>query len=140
MSLEERIRLALQAVGARFKGLVGAPVARTVALGTAYQPSAPTRATWVTITLTSTASLSLTGGSTNTADIVMGPTAAIATTGGNAVGRYSNTNTGALTIGLALSTVATNSFTIAVPAGWYYAVRPVAGTVSVVSAFEQPLG
>ena len=75
----------------------------------------------------------------------LGPTAAsvVPASGsptGTAVARYANTNTGALTIGLALATTATQSATIALPAGWYFAVRTTSGTVSIPSAFDQAVG
>lgn len=116
------------------------PNTRTVALATAYQASDPTKPAMVTINLTSTAAISLSGGTTNTADIVMGSTNAIATTGGTAIGKYANTNTGTLTVGLNLSTVSTVGYTLALPAGWYFAVRQTAGTVSITNAFDQAVG
>lgn len=139
-SLADRIGLLAQAVAGRFKSIVGTPVVRTVALGTAYQASAPSKGAMVTVTLTSSANLSLTGGGTNTADIVIGTAASIASAGGTTIGRYGNSSTGTLQVGLQLSTIATNSYTIALPPGYWFAVRVTSGVVSVVSAFEQPLG
>lgn len=139
-SLVERIGSLAQAVASRFNGLAGQPAARTIALGTAYRPTVTGKSALFTVTLTSTATITLTGGATNSADLVIGPAATISTTGGTVVGKYANTNTGALTVGLSLSTVMTNSYTLAIPPGWYFAIRSTAGTVSVVSAFEQALG
>lgn len=119
---------------------LGAPTSRAVSLATAYQATDPTRPALVTVNLTSTASLSLSGGTTNTADIVIGSTNGVAGGTGTAIGKYANTNTGALTIGLALSTVSAVSYTVALPAGWYFAVRQTAGTVAVTSAFDQSVG
>ena len=118
----------------------GYPNARTVALATAYQCSDPTKPGIFTITLTSTASLSLGGGTTNTADVLVGNSSTIATTGGSAVGKYSNTITGTLVVGLGINTVANTTYTVFVPAGGYVAVRQTGGTVSVVSAFDQSVG
>lgn len=119
---------------------IGAPTTRAVALATAYQATDPSKAALVSINLTSTATISLSGGGTNTADLVIGPTNAIATTGGSALGKYTNSNTGALTIGLNLSTIAANGYTLPLPAGYWFAVRQTAGTVTVVSAFDQSAG
>lgn len=95
----------------------------------------------VTLNLTSTSSLSLAGGVTASADIVVASTAAAAAAGtGTVVGKYSNGLTGALVVGLAVNAVQTTPFTFALPAGWFFAVRQTAGTVTVVSAFDQTVG
>jgi hypothetical protein len=123
----------------------GAPVSRTVAPGTAYQATDKTKPAMVTLNLTSSAALTLSGGQTHTADVLIGPTAAsVAPTAGApsgaAVAKYANSNTGLLSVGLALSTIATQSATIALPAGWFFAVRVTSGAVTVASAFDQPVG
>jgi len=94
----------------------------------------------VTVNLTSTASISLTGGATNTADIVIGSTNAVASGTGTVIGKYANSNTGALTIGLNLSTISSGSYSFMLPTGWYFAVRQTSGTVTVTSAFDQVMG
>ena len=80
------------------------------------------------------------GGTTNTADVVIGSTNAVASGTGTAICRYANTNTGALTVGLALSTTAGSTCTFALPTGWFFAVRQTSGTISVTSAFDQSVG
>lgn len=117
-----------------------APVSRTLSMATAYQASTPGKSALVTINLTSTASISLSGGATNTADIVIGSTNAVASGTGTAVGKYVNSNTGTLTIGLNLSTIAGNPIMIALPPNWYFAIRQTAGTVAITSAFDQVVG
>lgn len=37
-------------------------------------------------------------------------------------------------------TSSTSTCTVAIPAGWYYAVRQTSGTVSIVSAYDQTAG
>lgn len=122
-----------------------APAARTIAAGTAYQATDRTKPAIVTLNLTSTASLTLTGGQTHTADVLIGPTAlsVAPTTGaptGTAIAKYANSNTGGLTVGLAMSTIAGQSATIALPASWFFAVRVTSGTVTITSAFDQAVG
>lgn len=94
----------------------------------------------MTVNLTSTATISLSGGTTNTADIVIGSTNGVAGGTGTQIGKYANTNTGALTIGLNLSTVSAVSYSFMLPAGWYFAVRQTGGTITITSAFDQSLG
>lgn len=118
----------------------GSPTTRTLSLATAYQATDPTKPAVVTINLTSTAAISLSGGTTNTADLLIGSTNGVAGGTGTIIGKYANTNTGALTIGLNLSTVSGVGYTLALPVGWYFAVRQTAGTVSVTSAFDQAVG
>lgn len=116
---------------------LGAPNSRTLSLATAYQATDTTKAAVVSINLTSTATLSLSGGTTNTADILIGPTNSVAGGTGTVIQKYANTNTGVLTIGLNLSTVSAVGYTLALPTGWYFAVRQTAGTVGITSAFDQ---
>lgn len=119
---------------------IGSPNSRSLSLGTAYQATDPTKPALVTVNLTSTATLSLSGGTTNTADGVMGATSGVSGGTGSTVCKYANTNTGALTIGLNLSTVMSVQCSFYLPAGWYFAIRQTAGTVSIVNAFDQSLG
>lgn len=131
------------ATGPAGPSAIGAPTARTISAATAYQASDKTKPAIVTINVASTAALTLTGGQTHTAELLIGPTAASVTgtaTGGTAIARYSNSNTGALTIGLAISTIDGKPITAHLPAGWYFALRIVSGAVSIVSAFDQAVG
>ncbi len=126
--------------GATGPSTVGSYNSRAVALATAYQATDTTKPAIVTINLASTATISLSGGTTNTAEVVVGSTNAVAAGTGTQICRYTNSNTGALTLGLNLSTVATTTCTINLPIGWYFAVRQTSGTVSVTSTFDQTLG
>mgnify|MGYP001584261081 CR=1 FL=1 len=119
---------------------VSAPNARTLSLATAYQATNTAKPAVVTINLSSSAAISLSGGTTNTADVVIGPTNGVAGGTGTAIGKYANSNTGTLTIGLNISTVAANPTTFVLPAGWFFAVRQTAGTVTITSAYDQAIG
>lgn len=128
------------AAGAAGVNAIGAPNSLTLALGTAYQATNPAKPAMVTINLTSTSSLTLTAGVTASADIVIGSTAAVASGTGSVVGKYANGLTGALVVGLAINAIQSGPVTIPLPTGWYYAVRQTAGSVTIVSAFDQAVG
>lgn len=114
------------------------PSARTFALATAYQCTDNTKPCILTVTLTSTASLSLSGGTTNTADVVIGTTSGIATSGGTRIAQYSNSLTGTLTLTLAANTASNATYTVNMPASGFFAIRGTSGTVTVVnSSVEQ---
>lgn len=118
----------------------GAFTSRSVSLATAYQATDPTKPSMVTINLTSSANFSLTGGTTNSADIVVGATNGVAGGTGTTVGKYSNSVTGTIAIGLNMNSAASNAYTFLLPIGWYFAVRQTAGSVTITSTFDQPLG
>jgi len=120
---------------------VGSPATKTVALATSYQAADTTKAAIITVTLNSTASLSLTAGATIAGEIRIGNANTVATgASGTAVGNYRNSLTGTLVVGLAVNTESQQTITFVLPAGWYFAVRQTTGTgLSVVSAFEQSL-
>lgn len=120
---------------------VGAPNTISPSLGTAYQASTPSKAAEVTINLTSTAALTLGGGSVFEADIVIGASAAVASGTGTVIGKYKNSLTGSLVVGVAINNAQTTMHKFTLPAGWYFAIRQITGTgISVVSAFDQTLG
>lgn len=115
----------------------GAPTSRSLGLATAYQATDNTKAAVVTINITSTANFSLVGGTTNSADILIGSTNAVASGTGTIVGKYSNSVTGTIAVGLNMNSASAVSYTIALPVGWYFSVRQTGGTVSITSAFDQ---
>lgn len=118
--------------------VAGMPIARTLALATAYQATDPTKSALLSITLTSTASLSLSGGTTITGDALIGLTAAVAAGTGTIVAKYRNSLTGALTIGLNISTDSAQTINFLLPAGAYFAIRQTAGTtLAILAAVEQ---
>lgn len=125
--------------GAMFAGY-GAPNTRTLAQNTAYQCTDPTRSCEFSINLSSAPTLTLAGGSTNTASIIIGPTSAVASGAGTAVGSYSNALTGTVVVGIALNAGSQNTVTVPVPAGYYMAIRTTSGTVTVSSAYDSSVG
>lgn len=118
----------------------GSPNSRTVALATAYQCTDTTKPCVVEVSVTSTANFSLVGGTTNTATLLIGSTNGVASGTGTIIGNYTNSVTGTIAVGLNLNSQSVQTYTLTVPIGWYFAVRQTAGTVSVVSAFDQSVG
>jgi hypothetical protein len=119
---------------------LGQPVSRSLSLATAYQATDPTKPAVVTINLTSSANFSLTGGTTNSADILVGTTSGVASGTGSVVAKYSNSVTGTIAVGLNMNSVAALPHVIHVPAGYYFAVRQTSGAVTITSAFDQTVG
>ena len=119
---------------------VGSPNSRSISLATAYQCTDPTKPCIVTINIQSTAAISLSGGQTNTGNALIGTTTGVATGTGTILCVHGNSNTGTLTIGLNLSTIATTQCTLPVPIGQYFAVRQISGTITILSAFDQSMG
>lgn len=119
---------------------VGAPNTRALSLATAYQATTTTKGASVNINLTSTAAISLTGGTTNAATVYMGATNAVATGTGTPVCRYANSNTGALTIGLNLNTISGVPCHFDLPAGWFFGIVLGSGAVTITDAYEQAIG
>ena len=119
----------------------GIPTARTLSLATAYQATDPTKPAMVTVSLQSTSSFSLIGISNNEGSILVGSTNAVASGTGSAVGVYKNNLGGGLVVGVSVTSQAANTYTFALPAGWYFSIRQTAGTgLSIVSAFDQTVG
>lgn len=120
---------------------VGTPNTLSVSLGTAYQATNTAKPSEVTINLTSTAALTIGGGSTFEADIVIGSTSAVASGTGTVIGKYKNSLTGTLVIGVAINNAQTTMHKFSLPTGWYFAVRQITGSgITVVSAFDQSIG
>lgn len=118
----------------------GAPNSRTLSLATAYQATDITKPAVVDVNLTSTANISLSGGTTNSASVVIGSTNAVSGGTGTTICSYSNSNTGTLTIGLNLNTIAATTCSFVLPVGWYFAIRNGSGTVTIGSAFDASMG
>lgn len=116
----------------------GSPNVRTVSLATAYQATDPSKASVVTVTLQAQSAISLTGANNNEGTIVLGSTSAVASGTGTTIANYKNNLGGGLVVGLNLNIQTAQTYTIAMPAGWYFAVRQTTGTgLAVVSAFDQ---
>lgn len=121
--------------------VLGFPTGRTLSLATAYQAANPLKPAFVTITLQSTSSISLTGAVNNEAQIVIGSTSAVATGTGTAIGAYKNDLGGTLIVGLNLNATQAQTTTIPLPIGWYFAIRQTVGTgITVLAAYDQQMG
>lgn len=118
----------------------GSANSRTCAAGTAIQATDNTKPAFFTITITSTANFSLGGGTTNTAVVVSGTTSGIGTSGGTTEGTYSNSITGTIAVGLNMNSVQTNTYTVALPAGQWFAYRVSSGAVTIVSCADKSVG
>lgn len=125
---------------AAYTFVAGSPNTRTVSLATAYQATTTTKSAIVNVTLSSTAAISLSGGATNAAKVYIGSTNAVASGTGTPICSYANSNTGTLTIGLNISTIATTPCSFILPSGWYFAVVVSTGTVTVASTYDQSAG
>lgn len=120
---------------------VNAPGSRTFALATAYQCTNTAKPCLLTITLQAQSSISLGGASNNEGQIVLGSTNAVASGTGTVMATYKNNLGGTLVIGLNLNSQHSNTYTIAIPAAYYVAVRQTAGSgLQVVSTLEQQIG
>lgn len=119
--------------------LIGDATSRSLSLATAYQATDNSKAAMVMVNLTSIAGLTLGGGTTNTADVLIGATTGVASGTGSIVGRYRNTLTGTLVIGLAINTDSAQCISFLIPIGWYFAIRQTSGTVVINSAFDQSI-
>jgi len=116
----------------------GVPAARTIVLSTAYQAINPAKAATVTVSPSCSASLSLAGGSTCLLQARIG-VAPLTCASGAVVANWTNGNTGALTIGLALNQVVGAPYGINLPIGASFILCPVSGTFTI-SAAEQSVG
>lgn len=119
---------------------IGSPTSRSLSLATAYQATDNTKPAHVSLNLTSTASFSLSGGTTNSADVLIGSTNGVAGGTGTIVGKYSNSVTGTIAVGLNMNSVSAAPISFVLPAGWYFAIRQTSGAVTITSAFDQALG
>jgi hypothetical protein len=115
-----------------------APRALTVVLARAYQASDPTKAAIITVTLQAQSSVSISGASNNEGAITIGAANTVAAGTGATVATYKNNLSGSFVAGLNINNLQASTYTINLPAGWWFAVRQTSGTgLQVVSAFEQ---
>ncbi len=116
----------------------GLPVARTLALTTPYQATNPAKPAIVTVAPSCTASLTLSGGSTCAMQARIGA-APLTCTNGTVVATWTNGNTGALSVGLALNQTVGAPYGINLPTGASFILCPTSGTFTVTAA-EQSAG
>lgn len=117
----------------------GLPTPRTpINKATAYQALNPLKPAIITITLNATSNATLTVATNNAANILIGSTNAVATGTGTIIGKYNNT----LSLGVLVSTGIANTYTIALPAGWYFAILNANSTtgVTIDSVLDQTIG
>lgn len=110
---------------------------RTLTPGTAVQCTDPTKSCYMGLTIASTISFSIVGSAANTADFVAGTTSAIGTSGGTAIGQYSNSISTGLSVGVATSTGQTQTVVFPIGVGEWFAIRTVSGTYTVSRAYDQ---
>lgn len=119
----------------------GYPSARAdvTALATAYQASDPSKPAWITLNITSTASMTLGGGTNESGEVRVGSANTVAGgSSGAAVGGHRNSFTGTVVVGINMGNVLTAAVPFFLPAGGYFAVRRLTGSTMVIaSAFEQ---
>lgn len=119
------------------------PTLRTpINKATAYQALVTTKPAIITITLSSTSSFTLTGNVSNEANIVMGSTNAVATGTGQVMAKYANILGGGLVVGVSVTNKSTQTYTINLPAGYFFAILNANNTtgVTIDSVFEQTVG
>lgn len=119
---------------------IGAPNTLSITPGTAYQATNNAKPAHVTINLTSTAQITLSGSTSIVAEVVIGSTNGVASGTGTVIGRHANTYSGAVVLGVSISETITEPISFVLPAGWYFAVRNITGTATVFSAYDQQLG
>jgi len=116
-----------------------APTARSLALATAYQATSTTKPAFISVMVEATYTVTVASAQTDTMELWIGPTAAVATGSGFAIATWRSGLTGiALTIGLA--SIDRGQLAAMLPIGWFFAVRRTAGTAAIItSAFDQSL-
>lgn len=118
--------------------VVSAATPRAVAFATAYQATDPTKPAFVRITIDLTTTVGIGTPQANTAELVVGPTNAVA--GGT--GSIEDTYRSDLTVTLiSLGVTGRQALKAVVPVGYWFAIRRTVGTgITVVSASDQALG
>jgi hypothetical protein len=121
-------------------GGIGSPSTRSLSQNTAYQATNSSLGAIEIITISSSAAVTISGGATNTANILVGTTSGVATGTGTTVASYSNSMTGTLVVGVSVTNGSNTTFSIFVPAGQYFSINSGSGSVSIVSVIEQSIG
>lgn len=123
-------------------GNPGAPVARSISFGTAYQATDPTKPAAIYATVETTYTITIAGTQQDTVEIRVGTDATTVANGtsGTAVDSFRSSLTGvALTIGM--GQVQRGPLVAIIPVGGYFALRRVVGSnASIISCVEQPFG
>jgi hypothetical protein len=130
------------ATGPAGPATVGAPNPRTPAFGTAYQATDPSKPSFISAMIDVAYTVTVASTQADAVELRIGPVQATVAngTGGTAVATFRSSLTGiALAIGLGIGERAQLSGLM--PAGWYFALRRIAGTTATInSATDQSLG
>lgn len=129
-------------IGPAGPATVGTPNPRTPAFGTAYQATDPSKPSFISAMIDVAYTVTVASTQADTVELRIGPVQATVAngTGGTAVATFRSSLTGiALAIGLGIGERAQLSGLM--PAGWYFALRRLAGTAATInSATDQSLG
>jgi hypothetical protein len=130
------------ATGPAGPAIISAATTLTPAFGTAYATAVPTKPSFISAVIDAAYTVTVIGTQADTVELRVGPVQAqvAAGTGGVRVASFRASVTGiALVIGLGIGQG--NQISGWVPAGYYWAIRRVAGTAATInSAIEQVLG
>lgn len=128
------------ATGSQGAGLSpSAPVALTVAFGTAYRPTDTTKPYRVSVMIDAAYQIAVAGTVADTCELWIGSAATVATTGGTKCDTWRGSLTGILTL-VGAGVGMRSPIEALVPAGWYFAVRRAAGTTATIpEAYTQLL-
>lgn len=109
---------------------------------TAYQATVATKPSIITITLSSTSSFSLSGNVSNQSNIIIGSTNAVATGTGQIMAKYANVLGGGLVVGVSVTNTNTQTYTINLPTGYFFAILNANSTtgVTIDSVYDQSVG
>lgn len=122
----------------RLTSLFGIPTSKTVAFATAYQAANSAKPAIISVLIDTTVTVGIGAPTTNTVEMITGPTNAVAGGTGALTDRYRNDLSVTL---ISLGFTGSNKLTAFLPAGYWFAVRRTVGTGSSVnSAFEQAVG
>lgn len=115
------------------------PVAISPVFGTAYAATNPAKPAILSVMVEAAYTVSLANTQSDTVELRIGPNATTVAngTGGTAVATFKNSLTG-IVVAIGMGTINRNQLTAALPVGWFYAVRRVAGTTATIpSAYDQ---
>lgn len=130
------------ATGPAGPAVISAPTTLTPAFGTAYATAVPAKPSFISAVIDAAYTVTVIGTQSDTVELRVGPVQATVAngTGGVRVASFRASVTGiALVIGMGLGQG--NQISGWVPAGYYWAIRRVAGTAATItSAIEQTLG
>lgn len=118
---------------------IAAPILRTFAHGTAYRAQEPANSAMITVNLESIATVNNGGASDHHAEIYIGNDNTVGTAGGMMMGRYRNRLAGTSPGSISMTHRTAHSYLVALPKGWYMAIRQLAGTVTIVSVYDQAM-